>query len=60
MKRIMYIECKGDGLDGSGRIGWVELSRTASGWELKDACNYLKVKRFKVPYRACAVRTDGI
>lgn len=28
MKRIMYIECKGGGLEGLGRIGWVELSRT--------------------------------
>jgi hypothetical protein len=28
MKRIMYIEYKGDGLDGPGRIGWVELSRS--------------------------------
>jgi hypothetical protein len=27
MKRIMYVELKEhDGLDGSGRIGWVELS----------------------------------
>ena len=32
MKRIMYIECKGDGLDGSGRIGWIELSRTARSY----------------------------
>ena len=32
MKRIMYIECKGGGLDGSGRIGWVELSRTARSY----------------------------
>jgi len=29
MKRIMYIEHKDqDGLDGPGRIGWVELSRS--------------------------------
>ncbi len=28
MKRIMYIESKAEGLDGSGRIGWVELSRS--------------------------------
>jgi hypothetical protein len=29
MKRIMYIERKDqDGLDGPGRIGWVELSRS--------------------------------
>jgi hypothetical protein len=28
MRRIMYVEYKGRGLDGDGRIGWVELSRT--------------------------------
>ena len=28
MKRIMYIECKGGALEGPGRIGWVELSRS--------------------------------
>ena len=28
MKRIMYIECKKDGLTGEGRIGWVEFSRS--------------------------------
>lgn len=28
MKRIMYIECKGGGLDGPARIGWVEFSRS--------------------------------
>jgi hypothetical protein len=28
MKRIMYIECKSGGLDGPGRIGWVEFSRS--------------------------------
>ena len=28
MRRIMYIENKGGGLDGDGRIGWVELSRS--------------------------------
>jgi hypothetical protein len=27
MKRIMYIKCKSGGLDGPGRIGWVEFSR---------------------------------
>ena len=32
MKRIMYIECKDGRLDGSGRIGWVELSRTARSY----------------------------
>ena len=28
MKRIMYIECKGGALEGPGRIGWAELSRS--------------------------------
>lgn len=28
MRRIMYVENKCGGLDGSGRIGWVELSRS--------------------------------
>jgi hypothetical protein len=28
MRRILYIECKGGGLDGPGRIGWVEFSRS--------------------------------
>ena len=28
MRRIMYVENKGGGLDGDGRIGWVELSRS--------------------------------
>jgi hypothetical protein len=30
MKRIMYVESKADGVEGPGRIGWVELSK--SGW----------------------------
>ena len=28
MRRIMYIECKSGGLDGAGRIGWIEFSRS--------------------------------
>jgi hypothetical protein len=28
MRRIMYVEYKGDGIDGPGRIGWVELSKS--------------------------------
>ncbi|MBN1570048.1 MAG: 1-deoxy-D-xylulose-5-phosphate synthase [Acidobacteria bacterium] len=28
----MYIENKGDGLDGPGRIGWVELSRSTRSY----------------------------
>lgn len=29
MRRIMYVECKGDGLVGPGRIGRVEMTRSA-------------------------------
>jgi len=29
VRRIMYVENKHGGLDGDGRIGWVEVSRTA-------------------------------
>lgn len=32
MKRIMYIERKSGGLDGPGRIGWVEMSRTSRSY----------------------------
>ncbi|MBS0211231.1 MAG: 1-deoxy-D-xylulose-5-phosphate synthase [Planctomycetes bacterium] len=28
MKRVMYIEDKSGGLDGPGRIGWVEFSKS--------------------------------
>ena len=32
MKRIIYIEYKGGGLDGPGRIGWVEFSKTGKSF----------------------------
>ncbi|MFL5538807.1 MAG: 1-deoxy-D-xylulose-5-phosphate synthase [Longimicrobiaceae bacterium] len=32
MKRIMYVENKGEGLEGPGRIGWVELTRARRGY----------------------------
>jgi hypothetical protein len=32
MKRIMYIENKSNGLSGSGRIGWVEMSRSTRSY----------------------------
>jgi len=32
MRRIMYIEYKGDGLAGHGRIGWVEMTRTTRSY----------------------------
>ena len=40
MKRIMYIECKSAGLNGPGRIGWVELSRSTRSF-------YYAGKRFE-------------
>src|SRR5437868_5444016 len=40
MKRIMYIECKSGDLDGPGRIGWVEFSRTMRSF-------YYRGKRFE-------------
>ncbi len=32
MRRIMYIENKAGGLNGEGRIGWVELSRSGRSY----------------------------
>jgi hypothetical protein len=43
MKRIMYIECKDGRLDGSGRIGWVELSRTARSY-VYNGKRFIKTK----------------
>ncbi len=34
MKRIMYIENKSEGLDGPGRIGWVEFSKSGRSFKL--------------------------
>ncbi len=33
MRRLMYIENKAGGLNGEGRIGWVEVSRTRRSYE---------------------------
>ena len=43
MKRIMYIECKGEGLDGPGRIGWIEISRSTRSY-VYDGKRFLKTK----------------
>jgi len=43
MKRIMYIECKGEGLDGPGRIGWVEVSRSTRSYVYRGK-RYVKTK----------------
>jgi hypothetical protein len=32
MRRIMYIECKGGQVDGAGRIGWVDFSRSGRSY----------------------------
>jgi len=46
MKRIMYIENKDNGTDGSGRIGWVELSKSKRTYKYKEK-NLMKVKGYK-------------
>jgi hypothetical protein len=43
MKRIMYVECKAEGLNGPGRIGWVEMSRTSRSY-VYDGKRFLKTK----------------
>lgn len=43
MKRIMYIEDKSGELDGSGRIGWVEMSRSTRSYTYAGR-RFLKTK----------------
>lgn len=43
MKRIMYIENKSGGLGGSGRIGWVEMSRSTRSYTYAGK-RFLKTK----------------
>lgn len=43
MKRIMYIESKTGGVSGSGRIGWVEMSRSTRSYTYAGK-RYLKIK----------------
>ena len=43
MKRIMYIENKAGGLSGSGRIGWVEMSRSTRSYTYAGK-RFLKTK----------------
>jgi hypothetical protein len=38
MRRIMYVEDKSNGLDGHGRIGWVELSRSGRTYHYAGRC----------------------
>ena len=35
MKRVMYVEYEGDELDGPGRVGWVELSRSRRAYRYR-------------------------
>ena len=46
MKRIMYVEHKGDELDGPGRIGWVELTRSRRAYRYRGKL-LLKVAGYK-------------
>jgi hypothetical protein len=43
MKRIMYIEQKSGQLNGPGRIGWVELSKSKRSY-IYEGKRYLKTK----------------
>ena len=43
MRRIMYVENKSGGLDGDGRIGWVEFSKTGRTLQYKGR-HLLKTK----------------
>lgn len=46
MKRIMYIENKSNGIDGEGRIGLVELSKSKSTYKYNGK-NLKKVRGYK-------------
>ncbi len=46
MKRIMYVEVKSHGLSGAGRIGWVELTRTARSYRYQGKL-LIKVRGYK-------------
>jgi hypothetical protein len=46
MRRLMYIEDKSVGLDGPGRIGWVELSRTGRSYVYAGR-RFLKANGYK-------------
>ncbi len=37
-KRIMYVEDKSGGLDGPGRIGWVEFSKSGRSFYYQGRC----------------------
>ena len=54
MKRIMYIEYKGGGLAGPGRIGWVEFSRSRRSYYYGGK-KFLKV----IGYKHNCIREDG-
>ena len=43
MRRVMYVENKGGGLNGEGRIGWVEISRSGRSYSYRGR-SLLKTK----------------
>lgn len=55
MKKIMCIEYKGDGLDGSARIGWVELSKSKRTYKY----NGKNLKKIKGGYKYNCVDTES-
>lgn len=55
MKRIMYVECKSGGVDGSGRIGWVELSRSARSFYYAG----MRLQKTKSGYKYNCVDVDS-
>jgi hypothetical protein len=46
MKKLMYIEDKSCGLEGPGRIGWVEITRTGRSYKYKGK-RYLRCAGYK-------------
>jgi hypothetical protein len=53
MKRIMYVEFKGNGLDGPGRIGWVEFSKSRRSYRYAG-----KLLHRCAGYKANCIDTD--
>jgi hypothetical protein len=55
MRRIMYIENKCGGLDGEGRIGWVEVSRSGQSFVYRGR----RLSRTKSGYKYNCVDEDN-
>ena len=56
MRRVMYVEFKGQGLAGHGRIGWVEMTKSGRSFRYQGN-ELLKTKR-GYKYN-CIVRETG-